>query len=160
GSNDFHGAGYFYFRDHNMAAYPSLGRTSVTNDPFFARRQGGFVLSGPVKEDKLHFFFNLGYTNQFGVYGVQPDLASVGRFATIAPAPHTGKQVSGTIVPRSNDKLPLFIHYSHGGNRNSGPLTAAIPTLPSNHVSNKNWVDQYPLGVASVLSPRVVNDLH
>src|SRR5206468_8287476 len=35
GSNDFHGAGYFYFRDHNMAAYPSLGRTPVTNDTFF-----------------------------------------------------------------------------------------------------------------------------
>src|SRR5262249_22740331 len=43
GSNDFHGAGYFFFRDHNIAAYPSLGR-GVTDDPFFARRQGGFSL--------------------------------------------------------------------------------------------------------------------
>src|SRR5262245_40788262 len=94
GRNDFHGAGYFYFRDHNMAAYPSLGRTSVTNDPFFARRQGGFIFSGPVKKDKLHFFFNLEYTNQFGVYVVQPDLPSVARFATVAPAPYTGKQLS------------------------------------------------------------------
>src|SRR5262245_2995221 len=41
GSTDFHGRGYFYFRDHNMAAYQSLARTAVTNDPFFARRQGG-----------------------------------------------------------------------------------------------------------------------
>jgi len=158
GSNDFHGAGYFYFRDHNMAAYPSLGRTSVTNDPFFARRQGGFVFSGPVKKDKLHFFFNLEYTNQSGVYVVQPDLASVAGFATIAPAPYTGKQLSGRVDYRYSDKHSLFIRYSHDGNRNSGPFTAAIPTLPSNHVSNKNWVDQYLLGVTSVLSPRVVND--
>src|SRR5215475_1768085 len=159
GSNDFHGAGYFYFRDHNMAAYPSLGRTSVTNDPFFARRQGGFLISGPVKKDKLHFFFNLEYTNQFGVYVVQPDLPSVARFATIAPAPNTGKQLSGRVDYRYSDRHSLFIRYSHDGNRNSGPFTAGIPTLPSNYVSNKNWVDQYLLGVTSVLSPRVVNDL-
>jgi hypothetical protein len=159
GSNDFHGAGYFYFRDHNMAAYPSLGRTSITNDPFFARRQGGFVFSGPVKKDKLHFFFNLEYTNQFGVYVVQPDLPSVAGFATIAPAPYTGKQLSGRVDYRYNDKHSLFIRYSHDGNKNSGPFAAGTPTLPSNHVSNKNWVDQYLLGVTSVLSPRVVNDL-
>src|SRR5215468_3938506 len=159
GSNDFHGAGYFYFRDHNMAAYPSLGRTAITNDPFFARRQGGFVFSGPIKKDKLHFFFNLEYTNQFGVYVVKPDLPSVAGFATVIPAPYTGKQLSGRVDYRYSDKHSLFIRYSHDGNRNSGPFTAAIPTLPSNHVSNKNWVDQYLLGVTSVISPRVVNDI-
>jgi carboxypeptidase family protein len=159
GSNDFHGAGYFYFRDYNMAAYPSLARTPVSDDPFFARRQGGFSLSGPVKKDKVHFFFNLEYVNQFGVYVVQPDLASVARFATVTPAPYTGKQLSGRVDYRYNDKHSLFIRYSHDGNRNSGPFTAAIPTLPSNHVSNKNWADQYQLGVTSVLSPKVVNDL-
>src|ERR1039457_7472603 len=31
GGNDFHGAGYFYFRDNNTAAYPSLDR-----NPFVA----------------------------------------------------------------------------------------------------------------------------
>jgi hypothetical protein len=158
GSNDFHGAGYFYFRDHNMAAYPSLARTTITDDPFFARRQGGFVFSGPVKKDKLHFFFNLEYTNQFGVYVVRPDLDSVVGFGTLAQAPYTGKQLSGRVDYRYSDKHSLFIRYSHDGNRNSGPFTAGIPTLPSNHVSNKNWVDQYLLGVTSVISPRVVND--
>src|SRR5438552_14609323 len=29
GGNGFHGAAYFYFRDHNLAAYPSLGRTTI-----------------------------------------------------------------------------------------------------------------------------------
>ena len=28
GSNDFHGTGYFFFRDHNMAAYPGLKRAT------------------------------------------------------------------------------------------------------------------------------------
>ena len=30
---------------------------------------------------------------------------------------------------------------------------------PSNYVANKNWSDQYTLGVTSVLTPSVVNDL-
>src|SRR5215510_5722082 len=158
GGNDFHGSGYFYFRDHNIAAYPSLARNSITDDPFFARRQSGFVISGPIKKDKLQFFFNFEYTNQAGVYVVQPDLPSVAAFATIAPAPYTGKQLSGRVDYHLNDKHSLFIRYSHDGNKNSGPFTAAIPTVPSNFVANKNWVDQYLLGATSILSPRIVND--
>src|SRR5215475_3176215 len=119
----------------------------------------GITAFGAVKKDKLHFFFNLEYTNQFGVYVVQPDLPSVARFATLAPAPYTGKQLSGRVDYRYNDKHSLFMRYSHDGNRNSGPFAAGTPTLPSNHVSNKNWVDQYLLGVTSVINSRVVNDL-
>ena len=158
GGNDYHGVGYFYFRDHNMAAYPSLDRNAITNDPFFARRQGGFSISGPIKKDKLFFFFNFEYTNQFGVYVVQPDLPSVASFATIAQAPYRGKQLSGRVDYQFMNQHSLFVRYSHDGNRNSGPFTAAIPTVPSNFVSNKNWVDQDLLGVNSILSPNIVND--
>ena len=77
GSNDFRGAAYTYYRDNNMGAYPSLARNSLTDDPEFARRQAGFVLGGPIKKDKVHFFGNFEYTNQKGVYVVQPDLPSV-----------------------------------------------------------------------------------
>ena len=31
GSNDWHGSGYFFYRDHNMAAYPNLQR--IPSDP-------------------------------------------------------------------------------------------------------------------------------
>src|SRR5262249_1940745 len=143
GSNDFHGAGYFYFRDHNMAAYPSLWRTQIYNYPFFPPREGGFLFSRPRQKRKPHCFFNLHYRNQFGVYVVKPALNSVSGFGTVAPAPYTGKQLSGRVDYRYSDKHSLFIRYSHDGNRNSGPFAAGIPTLPSNHVSNKNWVDQY-----------------
>ena len=158
GGNDFHGAGYFYFRDHNIAAYPSLVRNVFTDDPFFARRQSGFLVSGPIRKDKLHFFFNYEYTNQAGVYVVTPDLPSVSAFGTIAPAPYRGKQFSGRVDYRVSDKHTAFVRYSHDGNTNSGPFTAAIPVPPSNFVSNKNWVDQYILGVTSSLSQNVVND--
>jgi hypothetical protein len=156
GTNDFHGAGYFYFRDHNIAAYPSLARNSLTNDPFFARRQSGFVFGGPLKKDKLHFFTNFEYTNQSGVYIVQPDLPSVAAFGTMAPAPYRGKQFSGRVDYRYNDKESMFVRYSHDGNTNSGPF--GVPTPPSSFVSNRNWVDQYLLGVTSIANPRIVND--
>jgi len=158
GGNDFHGAGYFYFRDHNMAAYPSLARNSITNDPFFARRQGGVTLSGPIKKQRAFFFFNFENTNQTGVYVVKPDLGSVAAFATLAPAPYTGQQYNGRLDYRFNDQHSLFARYSHDGNRNSGPFTAAIPTVPSNYVANKNWVDQYELGASSTFRPTLVND--
>jgi hypothetical protein len=158
GSNDFHGAGYFYFRDHHMAAYPSLKRTSITDDPFFARRHGGVTFSGPIKKQKAFFFFNFENTNQTGIYVVAPDLPSVAAFATLAPAPYTGQQYNGRLDYRLNDQHSLFARYSHDGNRNSGPFTAAIPTVPSNYVANKNWVDQYELGASSAFRPTLVND--
>jgi hypothetical protein len=156
GSNDFRGAGYVYYRDQNMAAYPSLSRNSLTDKPDFARRQGGFVLGGPIKKDKVHFFANFEYTNQKGVYVVQPDLPSVAAFGTLAPAPNVGKQLSGRLDYRINDKHTLFVRYSHDGNSNSGPF--GNPVAPSNFVSNKNYVDQQLLGVTSVLSGNMVND--
>jgi hypothetical protein len=156
GGNDFHGAGYFYFRDHNISAYPSLNRNPLTDDPFFARRQGGFWVGGPIKRDKSFFFFNFENTNQSGVYIVVPDLPSVSGFSTIATAPYRGKQFSGRVDYRLNDKHSGFIRYSHDGNRNSGPF--GIPVPPSNFVSNKNWSDQSILGITSSFTPNLVND--
>ncbi len=158
GSNDFHGAGYFYFRDHNLGAYPSLKRNPLTDDPFFARRQGGFLIGGPVKKDKVHFFFNFENTNQSGVYIVQPDLPSMAFFSSITPAPYRGKQLSARADYRINDKHSAFLRYSHDRNTNSGPFTAASPTHPSNFVSNRNNVHQGLLSLTSILSPKVVNE--
>src|SRR5277367_4234513 len=55
GGNDFHGSAYFYFRDHNMAAYPGLKRSAFNPNPFFARRNPGAWLGGPAIKDKLFF---------------------------------------------------------------------------------------------------------
>ena len=79
GTNDFHGSGYFFFRDHNMAAYPGLARSALTPSPFFARRNPGMYVGGPIKKDKLFFFFNYEYTNQVQAIQVQPDLPSIAR---------------------------------------------------------------------------------
>jgi hypothetical protein len=156
GSNDLRGSGYFYYRDQNMAAYPSLARNSLTDDPEFSRKQGGFVIGGPIKRDKVHFFGSYERTNQRGVYVVQPDLPSVAAFSTLAPAPYVGNQVSGRVDFRLGDRHTLFVRYSHDGNTNTGPFGTPVP--PSNFVSNENYVDQQLVGITSVLGPTLVND--
>jgi hypothetical protein len=157
GSNNFRGAAYSYYRDHNMAAYPSLARNTLTDDPDFSRSQSGFVLGGPIRKDKAHFFGSYEYTNQKGVYVVQPDLRSVSGFGTLAPAPYKGHQGSGRVDYRFNNQHSMFVRYSHDSNTNSGPF--GIPVPPSNFVSNKNYVDQELVGLTSILSNTLVNDL-
>lgn len=156
GSNVYRGATYFYHRDENIAAYPSLARTTLTDKPEFSRRQGGFVLGGPIKKDRVHFFGSYERTDQKGVYVVQPDLPSVASFGTLAPAPYAGNQFSGRVDYRINNKHSLFGRYSYDGNTNSGPF--GIPVPPSNFVSNKNHVDQQLLGITSILSGSLVNE--
>jgi Carboxypeptidase regulatory-like domain len=156
GSNDFRGAGYYYFRNNDMAAYPSLARSPLSDSPEFSRKQGGFVLGGPIKKDKVHFFGNYERSDQHGVYIVQPDLASVAGFGTLAPAPYVANTASGRVDYRMSNKHSMFFRYSHDGNTNSGPFGTPVP--PSNFVSNKNYVDQQLVGITSVLSGTLVND--
>ena len=157
GGNNLHGAAFFFFRDHNMSAYPSLNRNALTNDPYFARKQTGFWLSGPLKKDKLFFFGNFEYTNQTGVYVVQADLPSLAFFNSVSSAPYRGKQLGMKLDYHINEKHNAFFRYSHDGNTNAGPFGTPVPQ--SNFVSNSNWVDQFTLGITSVVSPSIVNDL-
>lgn len=156
GSNELHGAGYFYFRDHNLGAYPVLNRSFVA-DPFFARRQSGFAIGGPIQKDKLFFFGNFEYTNQTGVFVYQPDLPSLAVFASAAPAPATSRPFGVKFDYRANEKNSFFLRYSHDGNTNQGPF--GPPEPPSNFVKNRNWVDQFTLGFTTVLRPTLVSDL-
>src|ERR1039457_2974689 len=73
GTNDLHGSVCFFARDHDFSAYPYLQRDpNEPASPFFARRQSGFEVGGPVKKDKLFFFSALEHTNQVGVYSAFP----------------------------------------------------------------------------------------
>ncbi|MFN0120694.1 MAG: carboxypeptidase regulatory-like domain-containing protein [Blastocatellia bacterium] len=157
GGNQFHGSGYFFFRDHNMAAYPALQRSALAPDPFFARRNPGFWVGGPIKKDRLFFFANYEYTNQSSLVTYQPtqipSLASqVGNFSS----PYTGHLFSTRFDLKVSDKTNGFLRYSHDQNRGYGPNGGAVP--PSNWLQNKNFSDQAVMGVTSSFTPTVVND--
>lgn len=156
GGNEFHGSGYYFFRDHNMAAYPALRRDRLAPDPFFARRNPGFWVGGPVLKDRLFFFVNYEYTNQTQAFSVAPDLPSVAGLAGTFGSPYRGHLFSTRIDWRINQKHNLFARYSHDQNKGVGP-NAGSP-LPSNWLQNRNFSDQSVLGLTSSFTSNIVND--
>ena len=157
GSNDFHGSAYFYFRDHNMAAYPGLKRSAFNPNPFFARRNPGAWLGGPVIKDKFFFFFSYEHLNQTSVITEQNDIPSLQPLNSIWPSPLHYNWLTARFDYRLSDKHTLFARFSHDGNADFGPYAGT--GAPSAWIHNSNWSDQSIIGLTSVITPVVVNDL-
>ncbi len=161
GGNELHGSAYYFFRDHNLSAYPNLKRDPANPDPFFQRRQFGFAAGGPIRHDRLFFFGNWERNQQRGVVTttiLSPDFAP---FSRITPSPLFGDVLSFRLDNRLSTKHTAFLRYSHDGSRafvNTGANTAIANAYPSNWVRQLTWADQSLLGVTSVLRPTLVND--
>lgn len=156
GGNEFHGSGYFYFRDHNMSAYPGLQRNPLNPDPFFVRRNPGFWFGGPAIKNRLFFFFNYEYISQQQVYTFVPNVPSAAGLAGNFGSPYKGKTLSARFDYHLNSNHHIFARYSHDGNSGFGPNSNL--SLPSNWLRNTNWSDQSVLGITSTLRPNIVND--
>jgi len=157
GSNDWHGSGYFFFRDHNMAAYPNLFRVGPAN-PFFIRRNPGASLGGPIVKDKLFFFFNYEFLNQVQA---QTDTTTDPAFQALQgtyASPYAAKKITVRFDYHINSKNNMFLRYSHDGNDGFGPALE-LGGDPSSWPHNINWADQTILGLTTILTPTIVNDL-
>ena len=155
GGNQFHGSGFFFFRDHNMSAYPSLQRDPLNPDPFFARRQPGFWLGGPVKKEKLFFFVNYEHNNQKGVFDSLPNDPALQPLNALFGSPFVGNLVGARIDYRISEKHNAFVRYSHDGNNSFAPRGGG---LPSSWVSNSNYADSGVASLISTFSPTLVNE--
>ena len=158
GGNELHGSGFFFFRDHNLSAYPALRREPANPDPFFARRQWGFHVGGPIVKDRLFFFTNLEENNQDGVFTIQPRSPDFAGFGGIFPSPFDSTQVSARFDVRVSDKNMAFFRYSHFGSDGFAPPSGQ-GNLPSNWSSNSNWVDQSVGSLSSAFRPNLINEL-
>ena len=158
GGNDFHGSAFFYYRDHSMAAYPGLKRNAFNPDPYFARRDPGFYVGGPILKDKLFFFFDFERQSQVQAVTVQPDAPSFAAAAGIFSSPQTYKSLNTRLDYRLSPKNSLFARYTHDGNLSFGQNAALVPPEPSNWLNNDNWSDQSALGITTVLTASLVND--
>jgi hypothetical protein len=156
GSNDFHGSAYFFYRDHNMAAYPGLAHDPLFPNPFFQRKNPGVYLGGPIKKDKLFFFFNYEYLKQTAVLAEQEDLPSVQGLSGIWPEPYHYNLFNVRLDYHMSSKNSFFLRYSHDGNEGFGPY--ALTPQPASFNYNYNWSDQSMIGWTSVLTPTLVND--
>jgi len=156
GSNDWHGSGYFFYRDHNMAAYPNLQRTGNLN-PFFVRRNPGVSLGGPIAKDRLFFFFNYEFLNQVQAVSINTTDPAFLAFNASYGSPYVSKQTNGRIDYHINSKHNLFLRIS--SDINSGFGQALEFGDPSNWAHNTNNASQSIIGLTSSLTPTIVNDL-
>ena len=172
GGNEFHGSGYYFFRDHNMSAYPGLKRICLetpnspacinaasrkrVEDPYFVRSNPGFWFGGPIKKNKAYFFTNYEYTRQVQTFVVQPNVPSVAGLAGNFSSPYNGHlfSVKGNID--FTDKNSVFVRFSRDQNKGFGPQGGAV--MPSNWLQNTNSSNQVVVGWTSVIRPNLVND--
>ncbi len=172
GGNEFHGSGYYFFRDHNMSAYPGLKRVCVESpnnpvclnpaekkrveDPYFVRSNPGIWFGGPIVKNRAYFFTNYEYTRQVQAFVVQPNVPSLSGLAGNFGSPYSGKLFSVKVDLKVTDKHNLFARYSLDKNKGFGPNGGA--QLPSNWLQNTNNSNQVVVGLTSVLKPTLVND--
>lgn len=155
GSNAFHGSAFMYYRDHNLSAYPLLKRDARTADPFFARRQMGGSIGGPIKKDRAFFFFNGEYNNQDSVVLVNNNHPIWSKFDGAFTQPLTFKTTNIKLDGRLNDKQNAFVRFSTDNNHN---VNADGTTMRSFWVPTRNVSTQILGSLISVFTPSLVND--
>ena len=150
GSNDFHGSAFAFFRDRNIAAYPLLNRDPQNPDPFFRRLQSGFSVGGPIKKDKVFFFFNLEDLNQDGVYSTvntgytipTTNISPLSQLNTVSASPYDQFLTNARVDYRHSTAHNFFLRYSGDVSDAFGPVIDAFPNniiySPSNWRKNRN----------------------
>ena len=104
GANEPRATAFYFFRDHNFAAYPALRRDPSNPDPFFQRQQFGATAGGPVRRDRAFYFVSWERNDQEGVAATTLS----GDFARLSRV--TGSPVRGTLV---SARVDLQINGAH-----------------------------------------------
>lgn len=155
GEDAFHGSGLFYYRDHNLAAYPGLARDPRNPSPFFARRQSGFSLGGPLKRDRLFWFGDYEHNQQNAVFTVNNDHPIFSKLDVIYPNPLTANFADMRMDWTVSDHAQGFFRYSRDSNQTIAP--AAPAGMPSNWQSLRNDALQLQAGLTTITSTTAVN---
>ncbi len=158
GSNDWHGHGFLFYRDHHLAAYPVLARDPQDPNPFFRRAQYGGSLGGPIRRNRAFFFGNVEWLTQDAALSiVHTGWEGFRYFDTIARSPYDGRVATVRTDVRWNDRHLLFLRYSRDDNHTFAPDEAN--TLPSNWRVNRNADDNAQVGWVNILRANLLNDL-
>ena len=157
GGNDFHGSAFFFYRDHNLSAFPFLAHEpGEPSSPYFARKQGGFWFGGPIKKDKLFFFTSLEHIAQTSLFSAFPSDPAFQAFGANTASPYHANELTERLDWRINTRNNAFLRYSHDGNNSFAP--PGIGDLPSDWATNTNWADSGVFSLISVVTPAIANE--
>jgi hypothetical protein len=154
GSNELHGSGFYFFRDHYLSAYPALHRDPFNPEPFFQRQQYGVSLGGPIRKDRAFFFSSFERLDQRGVISTDllpPDFAPL---SGIYPSPTYVNQFDVRTDFQLSQRELMFVRYSH-----EGSFSYTGVGYPSTWPRQNEWADQSILGLTSQFGTQVVNEL-
>jgi len=167
GTNDFHGALYFFDRDQafnalNYFEQPAHGGNGQKAP--YSRQQFGGSAGGPVKKDKLFLFFALERAREqtsINVTGTaQTELNAVRSLGAVPGAsiqtPYFDWRYNGRMDYRINDKNSLNFSYSNQNNRGlNDQATSTSDLTATNFTTNQLIIANASLN--SVITPSVVN---
>jgi len=159
GGNDFHGSGFFYFRDHNLSAFPFLqrGYLNEPSNPFFQRKQEGYSVGGPIKKDKVFFFSSLEHIDQTTLYpSIPSDQTHFAAYNNFQSGPYHANELTERFDWRINNSNNAYLRYSHDGNNSFG--SPGFGDQPSGWTNNTNWADSGVVSLISALTPATSNE--
>ncbi|HEY6329545.1 MAG TPA: TonB-dependent receptor, partial [Blastocatellia bacterium] len=162
GTNQFHGSGFIFVRDHTFAANPNLEPEATS--PYFRRYQYGGSFGGPIIKDRFWFFGNVEKLDQHSAvgnsiqYSGSPIVAqALDQFQGVTQSPYTGILGNVRADYKLSDKNSLFMRYSRDDNSTFAP--DSTNSLPSNWRTNSSVDDNVQIGWTSLPKSNVVNDL-
>lgn len=171
GQNAFHGAGYLYFRNDALSAFPGLIKNpdpdGVVRKPPFDREQYGGTLSGPIIRDRVYWFANFEKNNQDQQALIGTGLGAGNPFDGAVPQPFDERLSTVKIDARLNDNHTIFGRWSRNDNQQFAffPAGAGIAKAPasctlctSNAGLQTNLANQIITGLTSSIGSRIINE--
>jgi hypothetical protein len=167
GSNDFHGAVYFFDRNEAFNAINYFEKTEnggTGQKAPFSRQQFGGSVGGPLKKNKTFLFFALEREREqtsFNVTGTAFNelslVKSLGAQPTQAiPTPYFDWRYNGRLDHRINDNNSFSMSYSNQNNRGLNDQATSVSDLTGgNFTTNQLIIANASL--SSVISPSIVN---
>ncbi len=159
GTNAFHGSAFYDGRNDAVAAYTYFARrnagTGAQNNgkDKLRRNDWGYSIGGPIKKDKLFFFFNEEWNHEIRGFTQSACVATAAEIAGDFSSP-VGNDANGNPVMSCNEPQPTFpTAISKNGNTHilntvdpAGALLADYYVLPNKplNVGGNNWSQSLP----------------
>jgi hypothetical protein len=164
GTNEFHGSGFFNYRNQKLRAKDFFEKQTTDPKPDYNRAEFGGSFGGPIAKDKLFFFAALERFRERQNLLVNPALlpqinAIPGVTASpIIPLPYDDTLLTIKIDHKISDKQNMFYRFAY--QKNNSPNDQFDPGLPADLAggnTNDNKLKSFVIGHTYTFSPHVVN---